>query len=273
MKIGVRAHDFGRQSVESLAEPIKEAGFACVQLAPTKAIEGIGSFGDITESCLEAIQTAFTRSKIEITVLGCYIEPSVTDTALRLKNVDIFKNNLTNAKKLGVKIVGTETTNLDIDTPISKREKIYALLKDSVLRMVEQAEKEDVFVGIEPVAEHTLNTPELARRLLDEVNSNKLKIIFDPVNLVLPCTIHEQDKIFQQFFDLLGNEIVAVHMKDIAIENNQKAWRKIGCGVINYDLIFDWLHRKTPDIRLLREGVQMDSYKEDIQAMKRLAKI
>jgi len=270
MKIGVRAHDFGRQPIESLAANIKEAGFACVQLAPTKAIEDISSFSDITESRLEAIQTAFVRNNIEITVLGCYIEPSVTDTALRLKNVNIFKDNLANAKKLGVNIVGTETTNLDIDTPISEREKIYALLKDSVLRMVEQAEKEDVFVGIEPVAEHTLNTPELARRLLDEVNSKKLKIIFDPVNLVLPRTIHEQDKIFQQFFNLLGNEIVAVHMKDIAIENNQKAWRKIGCGVINYDLIFDWLHKKAPACRLLREGVQMDSYKEDIKAMERL---
>jgi len=270
MKIGVRAHDFGRQSVDSLAANIREAGFECVQLAPTKALEGINGFGEITDRHLDAINTAFARENVEISVLGCYIEPSVTDSAQRLSNVEIFKANLTNAKKLGVKIVGTETTNLDIHTPEAEREKIYALLKDSVLRMVEQAEKEDIFVGIEPVAEHTLNTPELTRRLLDEVGSGKLKLIFDPVNLVLPHTIHEQDAIFTRLFDLCGEEIVAVHIKDIVIENDQKTWRNIGKGVINYPLIFDWLHKHKSEISILREGVQLNSYRQDIEAMENL---
>ena len=272
MKIGVRAHDFGRQPAQALAANIKQAGFDCVQLAPTKAIEGITGFSDITENNLEVMHKAFLDNGLEITVLGCYIEPSVPDKETRLHNVDIFKANLTNAKKLGVQIVGTETTNMDISTPQSEREKVYTLLKDSVKRMVEQADKEDVIVGIEPVAEHTLNTPELARRLLDEVKSDKLKIIFDPVNLVLPGTVHNQDKIFTELFSLLGEEIVAVHIKDIVIENNQKTWRNIGAGLINYQLIFDWLLKHKPEMRILREGVQLDSCKEDLQKMTNLSK-
>jgi sugar phosphate isomerase/epimerase len=272
LKIGVRAHDFGRQGIATLAENIKQAGFDCVQLAPTKAIDGINSFAEISENHLEEIHSVFEQNSLEITVLGCYIEPSITDNIQRQKNVEIFRQNLTNAKKLGVQIVGTETTNLDIDTPTAEREKIYALLKDSVLRMVEQAEKENVLIGIEPVAEHTLNTPQLTRRLLDEVNSNKLKIIFDPVNMVLPRTIHEQDKIFNEFFVLLGEEIVAVHIKDITIENNQKTWRNIGEGVINYALIAQWLRTNKPNIRILREGVSLETYKKDILAMERMTK-
>ena len=269
MKIGVRAHDFGRQDVDSLAENIKKAGFGCVQLAPTKAIEGVGGFDDITEDCLEDICIAFMLdTNVEITVLGCYIEPSVPDKETRLKNVEIFKANLTNARRLRIQIVGTETTNFnDIASHSPEREKAYQLLKDSVLRMVEHAEKAGVIVGIEPVAEHTLNTPKLTRRLLDEVGSDKLKVIFDPVNLVLPDTIHKQDEIFREFFELVGKDIVVVHIKDTVIENNQKTWRNIRKGVINYPLIFNWLIKHKPDIRILREGVQMDSYKEDILAM------
>jgi len=267
MKIGVRAHDFGRQSVISLATNIKEAGFSCVQLAPAKAIEDINSFADITDNHLETIHETFNRTGIEITVLGCYIEPSLPDKAERLQNVEIFKTNLTNAKKLGIKIVGTETTGMDIATPTTEREKTFALLKDSVLRMVEQAEKENVLVGIEPVAEHTLNTPELTRRLLDEVNSDKLKIIFDPVNLLLPGNIQSQDEIFRNMFTLVGEDIVAVHIKDIVIENDQKVWRNIGEGVVNYSLIFDWLRCNKPEIHILREDAKLDSYKKDIQAM------
>jgi len=269
MKIGVRAHDFGRNSIENIVKIITEAGFTCTQLAPTKAIEGIANFADITENHIEKIQTAF--ADLEITVLGCYIEPSVTDKETRLKNVEIFKNNLTYAKKLGVKIVGTETTHLDTNTPQAEREKIYALLKDSVLRLAEHAEKENVFIGIEPVAEHTLNTPELTKRLLDEVNSNQLKIIFDPVNLVLPETISRQNEIFQQTFDLIGEEIVAVHIKDIVIENNQKVWREIGQGVIDYTQIMGWLLKNKPHVNMLREGVTRDSYENDLRVMLKMS--
>ena len=272
MRIGVRAHDFGRHSIEKLANIIRWADFTCVQLAPTKAIEGIEHFNQITDEHLEEIKSTFSKEKVEITVLGCYVEPSLRDEDKRLEQVEFFKAGLVHAKKLGVAIVGTETTHLDIDTPDSEREEVFQLLKDSVLRMVETAEKEGVTIGIEPVADHTLNTPELTRRLLDEVNSDKLKVIFDPVNLILPqtITIKQQREIFGKTFELLGNDIVVMHMKDIVIENNQKVWRNISGGVIDYEYIFTWLIENKPDLRVLREGIKLDSYASDVEAMEDL---
>jgi len=266
MKVGVRAHDFGRHSADDLARIIKEAGFECVQLAPTKALVGVDGFDKI-EPYLDEIGTAFSKHDVEITVLGCYIEPSLTDDEERLKNVEIFKKSLSYAKQLGIKIVGTETTNLPLFTAPSEREKVYQILKDSVLRMVEQAEKESVYVGIEPVAEHTLNTPELTQRLFSEINSKQLKIIFDPVNLVLPSIINRQKEIFNELFRLVGNEIAVMHIKDIVAEDNQKVWCNIGAGIIDYGYILDWVKRFKPDMRLLREGVEMDSYKQDLKVM------
>jgi len=266
MKVGVRAHDFGRHSADDLARIVKEAGFDCVQLAPTKAIVGVDGFDKI-ESCLDEIGTAFTTHNVEITVLGCYIEPSLTNNEERLKNVEIFKKNLTFAKQLGVKVVGTETTNLDVFTTPNEREKVYQILKDSILRMVEHAEKEGVYVGIEPVAEHTLNTPELTHQLISEVNSKQLKIIFDPVNLVLPSIINRQNEIYIELLRLVGHDIVAMHIKDIVAEDNQKVWRNIGEGIIDYSNILEWIRRFRPDMRLLREGVEMDSYKQDLKVM------
>lgn len=268
MKLGLRAHDFGRQSAESLAASIAAAGFECCQLAPAKAIDGIEHFNDITDEHLENIREGFLRHNIEITVLGCYIEPSFTEQDKRLEQVEIFCTNLTNAKKLGVSIVGTETTGLSVDTPTAEREKRYQLLKDSVERMVERAEKEEVFIGIEPVAVHTLNSAELARRLLDEVKSKWLKIIFDPVNLILPETVNNQLQIFQSVLDLLGNDIVAMHIKDIVIEGDKKIWRNIGQGVVDYSTIAEWLRANKPDMRLLREEVKPDSYKICMDAMR-----
>jgi len=271
MKLGVRAHDFGRYTADALAEMIKKEGFECVQLAPAKAITGIEKIADINAVHLEEIKNAFTRCELGIAVLGCYIEPSIVDEAVRLENVRIFCDNLRHAKVIGAGVVGTETTRMDTAAPAEEREKAYARLKDSVLRMVEMAESVGVPIGIEPVAEHTLNTPKLTRRLLDEVKSDKLRLIFDPANLLLPETIHEQGRIFTEMFELNGNDIAVMHIKNIVIENGEKIWSNIGKGVIDYAPVFAWLRKNTPEMTLLCDQVRMDSYKEDLNTLRNYA--
>jgi len=268
MKLGVRAHDFGRYTADALAEMIKKEGFECVQLAPAKAITGIERIADINAAHLEEIKSAFTRYDLGIAVLGCYIEPSIDDEAARLENVRIFCDNLRHAKVIGAGVVGTETTRMDTKAPAEEREKAYARLKDSVLRMVEVAENVGVPIGIEPVAEHTLNTPELTRRLLDEVKSSQLRLIFDPANLLLPETVHEQGRIFTEMFELNGNDIAVMHIKNIVIENGEKIWSNIAKGVIDYAPVFAWLRENTPQMTLLCDQVRMDSYKEDLNTLR-----
>lgn len=274
MKIGVRAHDFGRCSAKDLAHVIKEAGFDAVQLAPVKAIEGINSIDGITARQIEDIRGSFAEYGVEISVMGCYVEIGSTDKDERLRQTGIFLTGLERAKELGATLVGTETTNFDPDPKYeAAREKAYQGLKDSVLRMAEKAEKTGVQIGIEPVADHTLNSASLTRRLLDEVGSDKLKIIFDPVNLILADTANRQEDVFKEFLEAVGNEISAVHIKDIVFEKGEKIWRNIGNGIVKYGMIFDWLHANKPGISLLREEVKMDSYKTDVEAMRRLAKL
>jgi sugar phosphate isomerase/epimerase len=256
--------------VAQLAKFIADAGFVCTQLAPAKAIQNVDKIADITPVLLDEIREAFAREGVEISVLGCYIEPSITDRDKRLENVALFRENLRHAAALGVPIVGTETTHFPIDAPAHEREIVYKLLLDSVLRMVEKAEQVGVCVGIEPVAEHTLNSPTLARRLLDDVQSDKLKIVFDPVNLLLPATFHEQARIFAETFSLLGEEIAAVHVKDVVIAGGEKVWRNIGAGGVDYGLIIPWLRAHKPGISLLREGVNPDSYALCRDAMKHM---
>jgi len=270
MKIGVRAHDYGILEGEALPRTIKSAGFDAVQLALTKSFADIRTFRDVTENHLEQIKEDFVRYNVEINVLGCYVELSLPDKAQRLEQVENFKLGLSHAARLGVKTAGTETTGFDPARSGEEREKAYQALKDSVLRIAEKAEKEGVNIGIETVAVHTLNSAELTCRLLDEVGSNKLKVIFDPVNLMLPDDEDKQEKLFKEFFELVGKEITAVHVKDIVFENNEKIWRNIGEGILRYDLIMPWLAANKPDICLLREEVYPDSAHKDIKAMKNL---
>lgn len=272
MKLGVRAHDFGRLPPRQLSSTIRQAGFGAVQLAPTKAIAGIGQWTDVTPAQLKEIGQSFSQSDVEISILGCYIEPSLPDREERLAQVQNFLLGLSCAKALGVPFVGTETTHFD-PRDGALREQRYQYLKDSVLRMVEEAERLDVCVAVETVADHTLNSAALTRRLLDEVGSDHLKAILDPVNLILAETQSRQTEIYSEFFRLLGDEIAVVHLKDIVFENGEKVWRNIGGGMIDNESVFQWLRQNKPHIAVLREHVHPDSSTVDLAAMRRLAGI
>ena len=273
MKLGVRAHDFGKLKPSELAETLKSAGFEAAQLALTKAIAGISAFDDITPAILDDVCMSFDKNNVEIAVLGCYVEIGALDKETRLIEVEKFKKGLEHAKALGANLVGTETTNFLPDME-HMRESAYSGVKDSVLRMAEKAEKLGVCIAIEPVADHTLNSAMLTRRLLDEVDSKCLKIILDPVNLILTEEdICKQENIYSNFFDLVGEDVAALHVKDIVLsEDGEKLWKNIGCGEIIYEGLFDRLRKYKKDFPILREHIEKDSYKTDIEEMRRLIK-
>ena len=275
MKLGVRAHDFGRMEPEELARSIADTGFEAAQLALTKAISGIYAFSDVTIPMLRRVRRAFDENRIEISVLGCYVEVGLPDKELRLREVEKFLLGLEQAKELGVTLAGTETTRFSTVPGAERlREEAYQNLKDSVLRMTERAEQLCVDIGIETVADHTLNSAELTRRLLDEVKSSRLRVIFDPVNILLSENdIMNQDKIFRGFLETAGMDIAAVHIKDIVFEGGVKKWRNIGQGAVRYEPVFRWLRANKPELPVLREHIKPENCSIDYEAMKSLAAI
>ena len=59
--LGARGHDFGRHDPETLFSSIGQAGFACTQLAFTKAVEGVKSYADVTPALVERARAAVQR--------------------------------------------------------------------------------------------------------------------------------------------------------------------------------------------------------------------
>lgn len=272
MIIGARAHDFGmneNMTFVQRAHLIKACGYESIQLAPAKMLEEIPDVHSITMQNIETIQEVLVDAKLPVSILGCYIEPSVEDKEERLRNVETFKQNLVFAKHLDTPIVGTETTNFSMFAE-ADREKAFARLVDSVKRMAETAEKEGVYIGVEPVAEHTMNTPEMTRRLIDEVGSDKVKVIFDASNLLLPETVSKQDEIFKSVYELLGSEIEIIHLKNFVIEEGRKKSVELEKGVVDFKKIFAWLNIYKPNIPALREESTREMDVADLNYIKQL---
>ena len=272
MRIGVRGHDYGCASPEEMARRISNAGFCCFQLALHKAIEGFKpEYGLLSPGFCYRVRTAFEDRKLEVAVLGCYIDPANPDDEKRLYDVKRFREQIAYCRMLGSNIVATETSNYSGDE--AGRKTAYGRLLDSVLRMTEQAERFGVFVGIEPVFLHTLNTPELAAKLLSDVGSENLQIVLDPINLLNPVNIARQREIIDEAFDAFGDRVVAVHAKDVRL-NAEGRFEPcvIGEGLFDNEYFYEKLKQQKPEISVLREEAKPETAQLDIKALQNYLK-
>ena len=127
---------------------------------------------------------------------------------------------------------------------------------------MEEAEKFGVFVGIEGVHCNTIDSPQTMKKLVDIISSNNLQVIFDPVNYLNYENYKEQDRIISDSFELFGDKIQIIHAKDFTIKNNSLKNVQIGKGMLNYDLIKQYLNDKKPYINVLMEGAEINRIKE-----------
>lgn len=267
MIIGMRGHDFGRMEPRALAAAIRETGFEATQLAFTKAFPAPAE-QYMTREALCDIREAFAG--LALPVMGCYVSASDRDPDALAEAKARFKRALSASVTLGAGCVGTETTHFTF--PESEREAAYARLLDFTREVCAHAEQVNALVGIEPVALHTLHTPELTRRLIADVNSPNLRVILDTANLVTPeSTAPEaQMEILERALSCFGERICALHVKD-GVFGREGKWenRPLGQGVMDWPRLLPRLRAHNDALCALREGVFPGMAKEEYQIMHR----
>lgn len=275
MKIGARAHDFGKKEAEILFEEIMATGYTGIQLAFKKAIKGVNGPEDLDEAFIEGMRKTVQKSGMDIPVLGCYIEPSYIDEAKRKTEVLAFLNQMKIAKVLGAGCIGTETTN--IMKLGDSRENGMRSLKASLNEMIIHAEELELDVAVEPVYYHVMNTPERTKEIIESIPSKRLKVIFDPVNLLSPDDVKNQKELWDRSFACFGDRITAVHLKGIKLdENGNLVSSSFKDSIIDYPYIMKKLRAYIKegfiqeDIYLLREEVKPEDAREDYQFIKEL---
>lgn len=254
MIIGMRGHDFGRMEPQALARRIAASGFRATQLAFTKAFPPPAA-QYMTEEALARIRGVFEAEGIAVPVMGCYVSPSDRDPQKLAEGQAAFAKCLRASVTLGALCVGTETTHFAFE---EEREAAYARLLGFMRESAAVAEACGGIVGVEPVALHTLNTPELTRRLLDDVGSRHLRVVFDLANLVTPQTVspQAQRELLERSLALFGDRICVLHVKD-GIFNGEGKWenRPLGEGVMDWASLLPILRAHDDGLCALREGV------------------
>lgn len=250
--IGVRAHDYGRAEPEALLAAVAADGWQAVQLAPPKCFSGADGWDGVTPELMERARRALSENNLTAAVYGAYVELGAADEAVRAEAVRVFRAQLPFAKALGAGCVGSETTRSDAQPHVT-RAKALACLERSLEAILPDAEALGVTVALEPVFRHTMATPELTRRVLADMASPALRVIFDPANLFSPEDAPRQQALWERAFEAFGERICAVHIKGARIEDGQTVRCPLEESEVDYSFVFRLLRQTGAEPPILRE--------------------
>lgn len=258
--IGMRAHDLDYGDIEVLSEKLAQYDKHTIQLALLKSVTNINlKDGAFSPGLARYIRQALDKNNISISVLGCYINPVCPDKKERQIQINRFKEHIRYAKFLGADMVGTETGSVNLDGSFNEKnhsEENYQDFLSVIRELVEYARDLGVCIGIEAVTIFTIHSPETMKRMLDDLNMPNVFVIFDPVNYLDYANYKNQRAIFQRAFDLYGDRIAVVHLKDFTVENGALKYALPTEGELDYAFLASLLNDNKPHIPLLLEEVK-----------------
>lgn len=265
LNIGMRGHDISADNIEELAKKFNEYGLNSIQLVLKKSINGFKE-GMFSLSFSKQIGKVFEKQNVDIPILGCYINPSSTNPENLKNDTDYFIENLKYAKFMNAGAVGLETGFVG-DTCISQNnhtEEAYQHLLKTMKYLTGEAEKLGVMIAVEAVSCFVIHSPETMLRLVNDLNSPNICVIFDLLNLLTMDNYKNQAQIIETAFDILGDKIIAVHLKDFKIEHNRLVQCSIGEGLLNIPFLLSAVKNTKPYLPIILEGTNEEKITESM---------
>lgn len=235
MKLGIFAKTFEGTDPGAVVRSVADAGFTCAQY--NMACSGLASMPDeITEHQAHAVAAAAKSSGVEIVAVSGTYNMIHPDLAMREAGHRRLAVLVERCADMSTGLITLCTGTRDpLDQwkghPDNNSPEAWRDLLDAIGKATELAERFDIDLGIEPELANVVNSAAAARRLIDELKSPRIKIVFDPANLFEVETIEEQRTIVSSAIDLLGDRIVMAHAKDRTEDGH---FATAGKGVLDY---------------------------------------
>lgn len=275
MNYGMRCHDIcGSGTIDQVLDTVAANRINQIQLAMGKSFTGYDfSYGHYSPGFAHMIADKLNERNIHVSVLGCYINPTNPNEEKRQAEVKKFIEHLKYAKIIGADMVGTETGRASEDfrvVPETYTEENYQLFLKSMYEIVDAAERIGMIVGVEAVHDHTLYSPAMMRRFLDDIDSPVVEAILDPVNLISAANYQQQDSVIDEAWSLYGDRVTMLHIKDFRISDGEPQFEHISDGLFHYQPILKHLKKDKPFITMLLENSNPNRYHKDVEYLQKI---
>ena len=273
IQLGLRLHDAEKLPVEKLLPLVRQKGFICSHLALSKLFKDLPCTpAALTPGYANFLKRVFVANGIDIAVIGNYLNLLHPDEEYLRDAEEKYYAHIRFASLLGCGMVGTETGAPNREykfCPECRKDETLSLFIKRLKPIVRCAEEFGVIFAIEPVARHSVYDPKSCRRVLDEIGSHNLQVLFDPVNMLDLDNVDHRDELFQEAIELLGKDIAMVHLKDFVRVNEGYGLKSVGAGTgeMDYSAIMKYLKKEKPFIYATLENTTPENAAACRQAM------
>jgi sugar phosphate isomerase/epimerase len=246
-RFGVFAKTFSRPSLKGVLDAVVAHGFDCVQF--NMACASLPTLpasvpGDVTQSVLD--------SKLYVAATSGTFNIIDADLARRERNLERLGVLAGFCAAVGCPIItlcsGTrDPVDMWREHPENGSPEAWSDMIGALEVALRATEAFGITLGIEPEPANVISDAGRARRLLDEMQSPRLKIVMDGANILEPLT---------EAFDLLGRDIALVHAKE-------PAGRKM-----DWPLYFALIHQSGYEGPIILHGFREDAAADALEKLR-----
>jgi sugar phosphate isomerase/epimerase len=218
--LGIFSNVVTGNSPEEVAAKTRQYGLSAVQFIPGASGIGFGFDRAQPDEDFRRWAAAYKNEEVTIAAVGGYINLVASDPEKRRRNLATFKGFLRDMRDLGTRLISTETgtyaTSGDWDNdPRNRTPEAWDDLRRVTEDLVTVAEQEDVVILYEPYIVNIAYTPDLAVRIVQEINSPHLRLLMDPTNWFESNMLGRVTEVIEQGFATERGLFMLAHAKDV----------------------------------------------------------
>lgn len=256
MQRGIFAKTFAGGDPLTVLRAARAAGYVAVQY--NMACSSLPALPQsVPDGTAEAIRDAADATGVAVAAISATYNMIHPDPAVRRRGHDSLREIAAVARTVGAPLLTLCTGTRDpLDQwrghPDNATPEAWADLLASMTVAIGIAEEFGVQLGIEPELANVIDGARQARRLIDELASDRLRIVLDPANLFEVASIERQHEIIADAVTLLADRIAMAHAKD---RDAQGGFATAGKGVVDFPFFLDRLREAGFDGPLVTHGL------------------
>ncbi|MFC1541107.1 sugar phosphate isomerase/epimerase family protein [Candidatus Latescibacterota bacterium] len=262
------------QSIGDVIKRIRDAGYTAAE-APGN------SMNNLTDSQIRELQAALKEHDVEFYTIHVWTNLTHPDPETKERNIQSYITNIEAAERVGVKNIvmhtgGADPKNQDRPHPMNWSRELWEEAVANTKRIIAATPGSTINLGFEAVNSHNNNTPQSHVRLKEDVGSDRVKVTLDPANMFHPGVYFRSAELLNTCFDLIGEDIVCAHAKDISWTSMVPGLSEgsiLGEGIMDYEVYLSHLSRmKYPRCLLIEHLRGAEAYEKSHAFVKETAK-
>lgn len=259
MRLGIFAKTFPGSDPVPILEAVATAGFETAQY--NFACSGLPSMPDaVPPEIGAAVARASASSGVPLCAVSGTYNMAHPDPAVRADGLRRLEVIAAGCASIGTDLVTLCTGTRDPHDqwrhhPDNGSQEAWRDMRSEMEKAVAITDRHHIKLGIEPELANIVDSPAKARRLLEEIGSDRLAIVLDPANLFETADQSTQRRIVAEAIDLLASRMVMAHAKD---RNPDGSFATAGKGVLDYGHYLTSLRASGFDGDLVAHGLSAD---------------